>query len=119
MNIWVNDNAITDLNFSVLSGNIIKIELSLINPVEIPTLFQTDNPARIVLDFVGIHSYLIKKRVSINQGAVKSIYIAEASKKTRAIISIYKSVSYKIKRAKNKIYIFVNSGNIQNPTSAD
>ncbi len=117
LNIWVDDNAITDLNFSVLPENIIKIELSLIKPVEIPTLFQMDNPARIVLDFVGIHSNLIKKRVSINQGAVKSIYIAEASKKMRVIINLKKSVPYEIKRVGKKIYILINLGDINKPTS--
>jgi type IV pilus assembly protein PilQ len=119
LNIWVDDNAITDLNFSVLPGNIIKIELSLIKPVDIPTRFQMDNPARIVLDFVRIHSNLIKKRFSINQGAVESIYIAEASKKTRVIIDLKKSVLYEIKRVGKKIYILVNSGDINKPTGAN
>lgn len=117
LNIWVDDNAITDLNFSVLPENIIKIELILIKPVDIPTIFQTDNPARIIFDFVGIHSNLIKKRCSINQGAVKSIYIAEASKKTRVIINLKKPVLYEIKRAGKKIYILVYSGDINKPIS--
>jgi type IV pilus assembly protein PilQ len=119
LNIWADDNAITDFSFSVLSGNIIEIQLRLIKPVDIPTQFQTNNPARIIFDFVGIHSNLIKKRVSINQGVVKSVYIAEASKKTRVIINLKKSVPYEIKSIGKKIHILINSGGISHPTNTN
>ncbi len=111
LNVWVDDNAITNINFSSLSENIVQIELDLIEPIDATTPFQTNNPARISLDFVGVHSNLKKKKFSVNQGAVKAVYIAEASKKTRVIINLMKPVLYEIKTIANKVFVIVNSSN--------
>lgn len=108
LNAWADNRAITDLNFSSLSGGRVQIELTVNGAIDKPTIFQTDNPSRIALDFVGVHSNLEKKMYPINQGAAKAIYVVEASGRTRIVIHLTKMLAYETKMSgDDKFYIIL------------
>ncbi len=56
-----NEPAITALNFSSLAGDKVQIQLIMNTSVAAPKVFQTDNPARIALDFIGSRVSWLKK----------------------------------------------------------
>lgn len=99
------NKAITDLNFSSLSGNKVQIEMGFDGQAGMPKVFQTDNPARIALDFPKTKSQLKTKLYKINQGAVGSVYVAETQEKTRVIVSLSEKVPYETRVQGNKAYL--------------
>ena len=101
--------AINNLEFSSLSGNQLQIQLELSGPVVEPKVFQTDNPARIALDFDGVKSNLAKKNFPINQGAANTVYVVEASGRTRVVVNLTDKVPYETKLDGNKYYLILKS----------
>lgn len=105
LGVWVDDKAITDVKFSSLSGDKVQIELALNGAVDTPKVFQTNNPARISLDFADIHSNLDKKMYKVNQGAVKAVHVVEAAGRTRVVINLSETASYDLDVADNKVKV--------------
>jgi type IV pilus assembly protein PilQ len=111
------DTAITDLNFSSLSGDKLQIQLSMNGPVSNPKVFQTDNPARIALDFDGVQSDLAKKMYPINQGAARGVYVAEVAGRTRVVVNLTEKVPYETKVIGDKVYVVLKPKNsVNSPT---
>ncbi|MCK5120854.1 MAG: AMIN domain-containing protein, partial [Methylococcales bacterium] len=103
--VWAGNTAITELNFSSLAGDKIQIQLGMNGPAVTPKVFQTDNPARIALDFAGVTSGLEKKLYSVNQGAAGAVYVVEASGRTRVVINLTETVPYETRVDGNKVYV--------------
>ncbi|QPK62531.1 type IV pilus secretin PilQ [Methylomonas sp. LL1] len=100
---------INNLEFSSLAGNQLQIQLEMSGPVTEPKVFQTDNPSRIALDFEGVKSNLAKKSFPINQGAANTVYVVEASGRTRVVINLTEKVPYETKLDGNKYYVVLKS----------
>jgi len=103
--VWAGNSVITELNFSSLAGDKVQIQLGLNAPAVAPKVFQTDNPARIALDFEGVSSGLAKKMFTVNQGAANTVYVVEASGRTRVVINLAETVPYETKVDGNNVYI--------------
>ncbi|WP_026602995.1 type IV pilus secretin PilQ [Methylomonas sp. 11b] len=103
------DGAINNLEFSTLAGNQVQVQLEMDGPIVAPKIFQTDNPSRIALDFAGVKSNLAKKSFPINQGAAGTVYVVEASGRTRVIINLIEKVPYETKIEGNKFYVVLRS----------
>ncbi|MCK4493660.1 MAG: type IV pilus secretin PilQ [Methylococcales bacterium] len=101
--------SITNLDFSALVGNKIQIVLEMTGEATEPDVFQTDNPARIALDFVGVKSGLKQKKFTPNMGAANDIYVIEAGERTRVVINLSESVPYETKVLGNKVLITLNN----------
>jgi type IV pilus assembly protein PilQ len=106
---WADEATINNLEFSSLSGNQVQVQLEMNGPVIAPKIFQTDNPSRIALDFAGVKSNLAKKSFPINQGAAGTVYVVEASGRTRVIINLIEKVPYETKTDGNKFYVVLKS----------
>jgi len=102
---FADDLAINNLEFSSLTGNQVQIQLELTGPVVMPKVFQTDNPSRIALDFVGVTSNLAKKSFPINQGSAGTAFVVEASGRTRVIVNLTEKVPYETRLDGNKFYL--------------
>lgn len=103
------ETSINNLEFSSLSGNQLQIQLDMSGPISEPKIFQTDNPSRIALDFDGVTSNLAKKSFPINQGAANTVYVVEASGRTRVVINLTEKVPYQTRLEGNKYYIVLRS----------
>jgi len=102
---WASGLAITNVNFSALTGDKVQIQLELDGPAVAPKIFQTDNPARIALDFPGVSSAVANKMFTVNQGAANTVYVVEASGRTRVVINLSETVPYDTKVSGNNVYI--------------
>ncbi|MCK9607712.1 MAG: type IV pilus secretin PilQ [Methylomonas sp.] len=103
------ETTINNLEFSTLAGNQLQIQLELSSAVVEPKIFQTDNPSRLALDFEGVKSNLAKKSFPINQGAANTVYVVEASGRTRVVINLTEKVPYETKIDGHKYYIVLKS----------
>ena len=88
-------NKIESIDFSALSGGRvsirIKLQQALTNP---PAGFTLNNPARIALDFPGTANGLNKSNIPSDQGALKSVSLAQAKDRTRMVLNLTKAVGY-------------------------
>lgn len=88
-------NKIENIDFSALSGGRVSIRIqmkeALANP---PAGFTLNNPARIALDFPQTANGLAKSNIVSEQGALKSISLAQAKDRTRMVLNLSRNVSY-------------------------
>ena len=88
-------NKIESIDFSALAGGRVSIRVhlneALANP---PASFTLNNPARIALDFPQIGNGLSKNNIPSEQGALKSISLAQAKDRTRMVLNLSKNVGY-------------------------
>ena len=97
--------AISGLNISKLVGDKLQIQLEMNGASIEPKVFQTDNPARIALDFSGVKNALDKKVFPINQGVVGSIYVAEAADRVRVVVNLLEATPFETKVVGNKVLL--------------
>ncbi len=103
------DLAISAINFATQAGDKLQIEMEMTGAAMTPTLFKTDNPARIALDFVGVKSALPKKMYPINQGVANSIYVVEAAGRVRVVVNLVESTPFETKVVGNKVLLTLTS----------
>lgn len=60
--VWAEDIALTSVNLNTLSGDNVQLSFEMTDDINMPKVFHTDSPARIVLDFIGTKSALKQKR---------------------------------------------------------
>ncbi|MDD1627768.1 MAG: type IV pilus secretin PilQ [Methylococcaceae bacterium] len=99
------DLAITGIDFALLAGDKLQIQLEMNGTAVEPKVFQTDNPARIALDFSGVKNALDKKMIPVNQGVASSIYVAEAADRVRVVVNLNESIPFETKVVGNKVLL--------------
>ena len=109
---WAEELILQTLNFSVLPGNELQLELGMNGPVNtVPKIFQTDNPARIALDFPGMKSALKKKLHPVNVGVVSSVYAVQATDRLRVVVNLLDTVPYETRVEGNNFYLKLKATN--------
>ena len=88
-------NKIENIDFSALSGGRVSIRVklkeALANP---PASFTLNNPSRIALDFPNVGNGLAKSNIPSEQGALKSVSLAQAKDRTRMVLNLSRNVGY-------------------------
>ena len=111
------------INFSVFSGDRVRIELKLSDPVEEPKSFAIHKPARIALDLPGVHLNLPHKTQIINVGHTYSVTAVESKNRTRVIIQLIRFVPYKMDIMGRSIFITIgrsgDTGSLGYPKGAE
>jgi type IV pilus assembly protein PilQ len=88
-------NKIESVDFSSLPGGRVAIHIKTTQPLANPPAgFTLNNPARIALDFPKIANGLTKNNLTADQGALKSITLAQAKERTRLVLNLSKNVPY-------------------------
>jgi type IV pilus assembly protein PilQ len=88
-------NKIEKIDFSALSGGRVAIKIQTTDALQNPPAgFSLNNPPRIALDFPNTTSALAKTNIPADQGALKSISLAQAKDRTRMVLNLSKAVSY-------------------------
>ncbi len=98
------------VDFAALSGNKLQIQFEMDGKASAPKVFQTDNPARLALDFQGVKSGLKTKKHNINVGVASSLYAVEASGRLRVVVNLLETVPYDVKIDGNKVFVTLNGG---------
>jgi len=103
---WANSTKLTNVNYSVLPGNLIELSLGFNKNISIPKHFPIDNPARIVLDFPNVQ-LATQKHHPINVGVIEAIDVVEANQRTRVVLNLIRSVPYEIFSSDQRLIVSI------------
>ncbi len=92
--VFAASNAITEINYTSLPGDVVQIRMSLENPASEPGSFTIDSPARIAFDFPNTRIKLPNRSQTIGVGVARSIKAVEAGGRTRVVLNLSRLVSY-------------------------
>ncbi len=99
-------NKIENIDFSALSGGRVSIRVklkeALANP---PAGFTLNNPSRIALDFPNVGNGIGKSNIPSEQGALKSVSLAQAKDRTRMVLNLSRNVGYNTTLSGNDVII--------------
>ncbi|MDL2336420.1 MAG: type IV pilus secretin PilQ [Pseudomonadota bacterium] len=86
---------VQSINSSQQAGaEVIRIELS--EPLtEIPKGFVVQTPPRIAIDLPGVGNGMGKPTVEVNQGNLRSVNIAQSDERTRLVLNLRQSATYR------------------------
>jgi type IV pilus assembly protein PilQ len=105
------DLSLTNIGVVALADNKLQVQLEMSGGVAtLPKVFQTDNPARIALDFSGIKNALNKKMYPINQGSVSNVYVASTDDRVRVVVNLLESTPFETKIVGNKVVLTLTQG---------
>jgi type IV pilus assembly protein PilQ len=100
-------NVIESVTTSTQGGiEVIKIDLTQALST-LPNGFSIQTPARVVLDLPNVGSGSIQSAIAINQGNAKSANIIQAGDRTRFVLNLKQSVTYKTQLAGKSVLIFL------------
>ena len=100
-------NVIESVSTSTQSGvEVVKIDMTqaLAAP---PAGFSIQTPARIVLDLQNVGSGSTQSAIAINQGNVRSANVIQAGDKTRVVLNLKQSVTYKTQISGKTLLVFL------------
>jgi len=101
-------NKIESVDFSSLPGGRVAIRIKTTQPLTNPPAgFTLNNPSRIALDFPKVANGLAKTNIPADQGALKSVTLAQAKERTRMVLNLSKSVGYNTTVSGNDVTIML------------
>lgn len=103
-------NKIEKVDFTTLAGGRVAIKVQTTQPMTNPPAgFSLNNPPRIALDFPGAMNGLSKNSVDVQQGALKTISLAEAKDRTRMVLNLSRAAAYNATVSGNETTIVLQS----------
>lgn len=113
-------NKIENIDFSSLPGGRVSIRVkttqTLANP---PAGFTLNNPSRIALDFPQVANGLGKNNIPADQGALKSITLAQGKERTRMVLNLTKNVGYNATVTGNEVAIMLQANEVAENTAIE
>jgi type IV pilus assembly protein PilQ len=102
-------NAIQNVTAS-RQGTETVVQVNLAQPLSAaPNGFVIDQPARIVLDFPGVDSALDRQTVNFEQGNLRSVNVVQAQGRTRMVLNLRQSATYKTQLEGNRLLVLLNT----------
>jgi type IV pilus assembly protein PilQ len=102
------ENKIEKIEFAGLPGDRVSITITTTQPlVNPPAGFTLQSPPRIALDFPNTVSGLGKSSLSVDQGVLKNINIAQAKDRTRLVLNLSKQSGYTTESSGNQTTILL------------
>jgi type IV pilus assembly protein PilQ len=99
-------NKIESVDFSSLPGGRVTIRVKTTQPLANPPAgFTLSNPARIALDFPQVANGLTKNNIVAEQGALKSVTLAQGKERTRMVLNLSKNVGYNTTVSGNEVTV--------------
>ena len=106
-------NKIESVDFSSLPGGRVSIRVKTTQPLKNPPAgFTLNNPARIALDFPQVANGLTKNNMVVDQGALKSVALAQGKERTRMVLNLSKNVAYNTTVNGNDVTVILQANEI-------
>ncbi len=106
-------NKIESVDFSSLPGGRVAIHIKTTQPLTNPPAgFTLNSPARIALDFPKVANGLAKSNLPVDQGALKSVTLAQAKERTRMVLNLSKNVGYSTTVSGNEVTIMLQANEV-------
>ncbi len=98
-------STLKSIEFAALPGDQLQFQLQFDGEAVEPRIFQTDNPARIAMDFDGVTNGLKKKIIPVNEGVASGIHAIEASGRTRVVINLINMVPFDTRVEGSNVFV--------------
>jgi type IV pilus assembly protein PilQ len=99
-------NEIQSVDFTSLSGGRVNVRIVLKEGLSAPPPgFALNSPARIALDFARTANGLNKSSITVDQGVLKTLSLAQAKDRTRMVLNLTKNVGYNTTVSGNEVLI--------------
>lgn len=103
------ESTLKAIEFAALPGDQLQFQLEFDGAAVEPKVFQTDNPARIAMDFTGVSNGLKKKMIPVNEGVASGVHAVEASGRTRVVINLVEMVPFDTRVDGNRVFVTLNN----------
>ncbi|MGQ0595758.1 type IV pilus secretin PilQ [Aquabacterium sp.] len=98
-------------------SDVVRIELS--EPLaSLPAGFVIQVPPRIAIDLPGVTSAMSRSSVEVNQGNVRSVNVVQAGERTRLVLNLRQSTTYRAQLQGNTLMLILDSGSNPPPVAA-
>ena len=97
------------VDYSVLPGNKMQIQLTLSGPAPESSSFTLNDPARLAIDLMDTQMALSEPTIQIESSLARQIRAVEAGGRTRLVLNMVNMVPYEIRSEGNHIFIELNS----------
>lgn len=104
------ERSIEAIDHVALDTNSVRITLTFDGPAPEPKSFFVEEPARLSIDLPNTRLGDLGRVHRINVGDTRSLALAEASDRTRAVLELTAALPYQITRDANQLNILVNAG---------
>ncbi|WP_410754455.1 type IV pilus secretin PilQ [Guyparkeria sp.] len=100
---------LNEITYDRTSDGKVQVHFNLSEPLAgEPNSFKIDNPARVAIDLPDVDNETGSRQTDIDLGAVKSVMLAEANGKTRAVFNLDQSVPYSIDQDGDRLTVSFN-----------
>ncbi|MGP1716625.1 MAG: type IV pilus secretin PilQ [Methylophilus sp.] len=100
------NNQLQAVEVTTLPGGRLNVQLQLARPLSAaPASFTLSNPPRVVFDIPRTSNATGKNVVAINQGALKSVQVAQANDRSRIVLNLSKPVQHQLQLQQNNLLI--------------
>ncbi|HEX5354934.1 MAG TPA: type IV pilus secretin PilQ [Aquabacterium sp.] len=90
-------------------SDVIRIDLS--EPLAtVPAGFVVQTPPRVAIDLPGVSNGLARNSVEINQGNVRSVNVVQAGERTRLVLNLRQSTTYRAQLEGKSLLLILDSG---------
>jgi len=114
------DNKIESVDFSPMPDGRVAIKIKTEKPLQnTPPGFTLTNPPRIALDFSDTANGLAKGSIAANQGALRTISLAQAKERTRMVLNLTKAVGYSTTTNGNETIILLQANEVNAEKTAE
>lgn len=104
-------NSIQKVDFATLPGDKLNVKITLSQSIKNPPVgFTLSDPARIALDFPDTINGLQKNSLTVGQGVLKNISVAQSKGRTRMVLNLVQPSSYSSSLNGNEVNIELTAG---------
>lgn len=102
---WAQAAALKTMSYTPLAGGEGELVLTLDESPAAPTVFATDEPARLVIDLPGTRLETRDRSMTLGSGAGRSLTAVEAGGRTRVVVDLVSAASYDSRVEGNKVIV--------------
>lgn len=113
-------NKIESIDFATLPGGRVNISIKTTRPLfNPPAGFSLNNPSRIALDFPKVANGLNKSNIAVDQGALKSVTLAQGKERTRLVLNLTKNVGYNTSVRGNEVNVLIQANEVASSATVE
>ncbi len=102
---WAQAAALKNMSYTPLAGGEGELVLTLDEAPPAPTVFATDEPARLVIDLPGTRLETRDRTMSLGAGVGRSLTAVEAGGRTRVVVDLVALAAYDSRVEGNKVIV--------------
>ena len=112
-------NQLQAVDVTALPGGRLNVQLQLASPLaSAPVSFTLTNPPRIVFDIPHAANATGKNMVTVNQGVLKSVQVAQANDRSRVVLNLSKPVQHQLQLQEQMLMVALTQEGAEVPAAA-